>query len=349
MPTTTSVFITLWISGMCLSPMPWMLCSPKPFSSIVGHSSASTATIFVPYSSFSRSPAAIVPADPVALTNAARRRWRPLAADDVLEHVTEGAAGDLVVAEVVAELAELVEHEVRRVERERVARVVDLLDVALRADGADDVLGRVVAPLVEPVEALLAHPRGEDRDAAAGHDPADRDAAAGVVAGARPDRAVAGRVELTGDDARREAGVRGEHLVRGDHREAVAEHDDDRAVDPGELLRQHDVVRDVDAIAGEVVVPVDAEQVARVGGVLVDAGRQRPVDRRRIGELGERRQDDAPLAEPADAVRERLRRRATRSARPNWLTRASSVAVDVTAPAWQAKCPHRILKPALRK
>ena len=25
---TTSVFITLWISGMCLSPMPWMLCSP---------------------------------------------------------------------------------------------------------------------------------------------------------------------------------------------------------------------------------------------------------------------------------------------------------------------------------
>ena len=26
----TSVFITLWISGMCLSPMPWMLCSPKP-------------------------------------------------------------------------------------------------------------------------------------------------------------------------------------------------------------------------------------------------------------------------------------------------------------------------------
>ena len=28
--TTRSVFITLWISGMCLSPIPWMLCSPKP-------------------------------------------------------------------------------------------------------------------------------------------------------------------------------------------------------------------------------------------------------------------------------------------------------------------------------
>ena len=30
MAVTASVFITLWISGTCLSPMPWMLCSPKP-------------------------------------------------------------------------------------------------------------------------------------------------------------------------------------------------------------------------------------------------------------------------------------------------------------------------------
>ncbi|GIT76925.1 MAG: hypothetical protein Ct9H300mP31_14560 [Acidimicrobiaceae bacterium] len=29
-PTTTSVLVMLWINGMCLSPMPWMLCSPKP-------------------------------------------------------------------------------------------------------------------------------------------------------------------------------------------------------------------------------------------------------------------------------------------------------------------------------
>ncbi len=74
---TTSVFVTLWISGMCLSPMPWMLCSPNPFSSIVGHSSASTATILVPYSSLRRSPAAIVPADPVAEVNAARFEFTP--------------------------------------------------------------------------------------------------------------------------------------------------------------------------------------------------------------------------------------------------------------------------------
>ena len=27
---TMSVLKTLWMSGTCLSPMPWMLCSPKP-------------------------------------------------------------------------------------------------------------------------------------------------------------------------------------------------------------------------------------------------------------------------------------------------------------------------------
>jgi len=44
----TSVAMTLWMSGMCLSPMPWMLCSPNPLLSIVGHSSASTATVREP-------------------------------------------------------------------------------------------------------------------------------------------------------------------------------------------------------------------------------------------------------------------------------------------------------------
>ena len=307
--TTTSVFITLWMIGMCLSPMPWMLCSPKPFSSIVGHSSASTATIFVPYSSFRRSPAAIVPADPVAEVNAARLQVAALPLElvaDRFEDVAERPTGHLVVAEVVAELGELVEHEVAGVEGQLVAGVVDLLDVRLGAVGADDVLGRVRAPLVEPVEALLAHALGEDRHAAAGHDPADGDAAAGVVAGRRPDRAVVGRVELAGDDPRREAGVGGEHLVGGDHREPVAEHDDDRALDTGEARRQHDVVGHVDPVAGEVVVPVDPPQVAGVGALRVGvADLGGVVERRRVLELGERRQRDALRAEALDAVGER--------------------------------------------
>ena len=103
---------------------------------------------------------------------------------------------------------------------------------------------------------------------------------------------MAGGVELAGDDTGREAGVGGEHLVGGDHREAVAEHHDDRALDPGQRRRQDDVIGHVGAVARQVVVPVDAEEVARVGGVLVDAVGERGVDRRRVGQLGEGGQDD---------------------------------------------------------
>jgi hypothetical protein len=250
-----------------------------------------------------------VPADPVAEVKAASVRSRPSAANCAshgLEDVAERPAGDAVVAEVVAELGELVQHEVARVLAELVAGVVDLLDVRLGAVGADHVVGGVGAPLVEPVEAFLAHAFGEDGDAAAGHDPADGDAAAGVVARRRPDGAVVRRVELAGDDAGCEAGVGGEHLVRGDHREAVAEHDDDRALDAGEARRQHDVVGHVDPVAGEVVVPVDAPQVAGVGSLgigVADLGGV--VEGGGIFQLGERRQRDALLAEAFDAVGER--------------------------------------------
>src|SRR6185369_10488157 len=116
----------------------------------------------------------------------------------------------------------------------------------------------------------------------AAHDPADGDAAARVVAGGRPDGTVPAGVELPGDDARSQAGVRGQHLVRGDHREAVTEDDDDRVLHAGQRRREHDVVGDGDRVAGEVAVPVDAEQVAGVGRVLVDAGGLGMVDAGRI-------------------------------------------------------------------
>ena len=122
------------------------------------------------------------------------------------------------------------------------ARVVDLLDVALRARRPDDV-GRIGDPPLQPAEPLRAHPGGEDRHAAAAHDARDGDAAAAVVARRGPQRRVPRRVEPPGDDARREAGVRRQHLVRVDHREAVAERHDDRRGDAGERLGQHDVLR----------------------------------------------------------------------------------------------------------
>ena len=138
------------------------------------------------------------------------------------------------MGQVVAELAELVQHHVRRVAFELSARVVDLLHVALRPRRAHDVFG-IVHPSLEPLEALPAHVLGQHCHTPAAHDARDRDAAARVVAGRGPDRAMSSRVELAGDHPRGEARVRGLHLVRTDHRESVAEREHDRGVDPCQL------------------------------------------------------------------------------------------------------------------
>jgi len=65
--------------------------------------------------------------------------------------------------------------------------------------------------------------------------------------------------------------------VGGDHREAVAEGHDDRRLDAGERRWQDDVLghgREPAPVGS--VVPVDAEQVPRVGGVGLDGGQLRP-------------------------------------------------------------------------
>ena len=106
-----------------------------------------------------------------------------------------------------------------------------------------------------------------------------------------------GGIELAGHDARREAPVGGDDLVRPDHREAVAQGDHDRRRDAGQLRGQHQVLGDVHAPGpGRVVEPVRPEQVERVGGAGVD-GCEPALhvvgDQLRFGQLGERRQGDA--------------------------------------------------------
>jgi len=135
------------------------------------------------------------------------------------------------------------------------------------------------------------------RDAVAAEDARDRHAAPAVVAGRRPDRAVAGRVVLPGDDARRQAAIRRQHLVRADHREAVAERHDDLGLHAGQRLGQHQMVghRDARAPVGAVV-PGNAEQVARIHRVGVDIGQRgndRVGHRRRVGEFRELGQHDS--------------------------------------------------------
>ena len=228
----------------------------------------------------------------------------------ILEDPLERAAGAQVVGQVVAELGELVDDHVGRVALQLGADVVDLLDVALRARRADHVRG-VRDPLVQPLEALGAHALGQHRHAAAAQDARDRHAAAAVVARRRPDRALCARVEAPGDDARHQAGVGGEHLVCPDHREALAERHHDARRNPGQAPRHLDIAGRLDpAGPRRVVVPMDPEQVGRVGRVRVGRGEpgehrlgDGPRNGRRLGQLREARQQDAGLAQGADRAR----------------------------------------------
>ena len=125
-----------------------------------------------------------------------------------------------------------------------------------------------------------AHVLRQHGDAAAAQDARDGDAAAAVVAGRRPDGAVAGRIELAGDDARHQAAVGGQDLVGVDHREAVAERQDDAGLHPGQRRGQLDMPGHLDqAGARRIVEPVDAEQIERMRAVGIGI-REFPADRR---------------------------------------------------------------------
>ena len=118
------------------------------------------------------------------------------------------------------------------------AFVVDFLDVALRTGSSHDV-ARVGYPVFEPVEALGAHALGQHGDATAADDPRDGDSATAIITGRRPNRAMAGGIELARDDAGYETAIRGEHFVSADHREAVAKRHDDLGGYAGQRLGQH--------------------------------------------------------------------------------------------------------------
>src|SRR6185312_4508743 len=116
-----------------------------------------------------------------------------------------GFAGADIVSHVVREGGELVEDDVARRSGEFSAFIVDFLDVAFDADGAHDVR-RAAHPALEPFETLPAHPFGQNGHTVAAEDARDRDAAATIVPGRRPDRAIAGRIEAARDQPGDETG-----------------------------------------------------------------------------------------------------------------------------------------------
>ena len=199
------------------------------------------------------------------------------------EDPVERTPGAMIVDEIVRELGELIEDDVFPIARELSAFVVDLLDIALGAGRADDV-GRLGNPLLQPVETLAAHACGKHGDAAAAENTGNRNAAAAIIAGRRPDCTVVRRIELPRDQPRHEAGVGREHLMGADHRKATAEQHDDRRRHTGQFGRKHHMARHRHPFfAACIIEPVHPPQVGRVRRIGIYPGEIR---RRLAGDVG---------------------------------------------------------------
>ena len=178
--------------------------------------------------------------------------------------------------DVIAEFGKLVEDHIVRIARELGAFVVDLLDVALRAGGPDDVLGPA-HPSAQPVKALLAHALGQHGDAAATEDARNRDAAAAIIPGRWPDRLVTRRVEPAGHQTGNQTAICRQHLVRADQREEAAERHEDRRTHPRQRGREYEMRRGRGkAGPGAVVVPVHAKEISRLGTIRIDRPQRAP-------------------------------------------------------------------------
>src|SRR6516164_4051414 len=202
---------------------------------------------------------------------------------------------------IVAEFSKLVEDDIGRIARELGAFFVDLLYVALRAWGPDDVL-RLGRPAAQPLEPLLAHALGQYGYAAAAENTRDRDATAAIISGRRPYGLVKRRVEAARHQARYQAAIGGEHFVRGDHRKQATERQDNRRANAGQLGRQQKILRGRGKAGPRpVVVPVHAKEVGRLRAIGVDGaqrGSARLRNTRGVGKLREGRQPNSGATQP---------------------------------------------------
>ncbi len=195
--------------------------------------------------------------------------------------------------------------------------VVDFLDVALDADRAHDMRG-IAHPAPEPFEALAAHALRQHGDAVTAENARDRDAAAAIIAGRGPDRAIARGIEAAGDETRHQRRVGRQHLVRADHGKARAEQHDDRRLDARDRLRQHDMIGNGDRCRGDPARCAnararDCRRAARRDRRTAGARRCGPGIGVAPGELREGRQHDPAARAPArspSALRPHRRSRA---------------------------------------
>ena len=90
--------------------------------------------------------------------------------------------------------------------------------------------------------------------------------------------------------------------MSGDHRETIAEDNDDRALNSGEFFGQHNVIRYRHPVSCEVVIPVHPPQIARVCALRISITDEALVNGGRVSQLCERWQHDASFCETADRI-----------------------------------------------
>ena len=95
-------------------------------------------------------------------------------------------------------------------------------------------------------------------------------------------------------------GIGRQHLVGPDHREAVAQQDDNLGIHAGQLGRQHHMGGySLKTLAIRIIVPMHAQQVAGIGSIGVDIGKSGLFPRKMpdgIDQFGKERQADIMLA-----------------------------------------------------
>ncbi len=231
-------------------------------SSSVGHCSASAATTRTPGCRFLRkSPAAMVPALPVALIQPLKRRLRVFPVQARNDFLYD-PAGDVVVPDGISELIELIEdHAIGPRAADLPALVVDLLDVSFPAGRGDD----FGADCSEPVESLARHLLGQNRDRGAAEQGRIECSAPAVVSRRGPDRLLGCRIKLPGDKAGHQAAKCRPDFVssRG---KMPPNQTDDACGDTGQGRRKLQPVAVVEttALGDWFVLPGDAKKVRRI-------------------------------------------------------------------------------------
>ena len=150
----------------------------------------------------------------------------------------DGVAGDVVVEAIVAHHLELIEDaDIGVAGAQAVGFVVNLLDVALRAIGLDDL--RAVA--FDALETLAAHAFRQDDEALAAHPPADPRAADAVIARRGPDKRMDFGIDFAEQFLFEQHRIRRADLVAAGRKFLAVDHDD-LGIDAGQRFGQDDVI-----------------------------------------------------------------------------------------------------------